>query len=108
MAFTTEERGDLVLVHASGMLTVNTAPELRDVVSGAIAAGGRKIAVDLSEVEFIDSSGLGALVGSLKAARQVEGDLRIGGASSQVLMVLKLTNLDRVLTPHESAADAFA
>lgn len=63
--------------------------------------------VDLSGLDAIDSSGLGALISGLKAARQSGGDLRISGAGEQVSAVLELTNLNRVLKAHESADAAF-
>ncbi len=54
----------------------------------------------------MDSSGLGALVASLKRARQAGGDLRIASLTPQVQMVLQLTNLDRVLRPYASVEEA--
>jgi len=62
--------------------------------------------VDLSSTEFMDSSGLGALVAGLKTARQAGGDLRIASPSAQVQTVLSLTNLDRVLRAHETVEQA--
>lgn len=69
-------------------------------------AGKPRIVVDLSAVDFIDSSGLGALIGGLKAARQEGGDLRIACAGDQVKAVLKLTNLDRILAPYGTVEEA--
>ncbi len=63
--------------------------------------------VDLSGVETIDSSGLGALISGLKAARQSGGDLRISEPGEQALAVLELTNLNRVLKSYDSADVAF-
>jgi anti-sigma B factor antagonist len=56
--------------------------------------------------QFIDSSGLGAVIGGLKTARQAGGDLRIASLTPQVASVLQLTNLDRVLRPYDSVAGA--
>jgi len=78
-------------------LNLVNAPRLTAVVDQLIASGGPRIVVDLSGTEFIDSSGLGALVSSLKKARQAGGDLRIAGLAPQVQAVFKLTNLDRIL-----------
>ena len=95
-----------VVITPSGRLTVVTAPQLRTVVAEQIALGHRLIVVDLSSTEFVDSSGLGALVSCLKSARQAGGDLRIVAPTEQVAMVLKMTNLDRILQPRASVADA--
>lgn len=95
-----------VVLAPSGRLTVVTAPQLRAAVADRITAGDRIIVVDLSVTEFVDSSGLGALVSCLKSARQAGGDLRIVAPTEQVAMVLRMTNLDRILQPRASVDDA--
>ena len=100
-----EADGGVVLA-PTGRLTVVTAPQLRTAVAERIAAGDRIIVVDLSVTEFVDSSGLGALVSCLKSARQAGGDLRIVAPTEQVAMVLRMTNLDRILQPRASVAEA--
>ena len=99
---------DLAVVHAEGRLNMVAAPELRELVANAVQAGKVRIVVDLSQVEFMDSSGLGALIGALKTTRQAGGDLRIASPSEQVSLVLALSNVDRILKPYPSAHDAFA
>jgi len=76
-------------------------------VRRSIAEGSARLVVDLSDVAFLDSSGLGALVACLKSARQAGGDLRIAAPSKQVMMVLQLSNLDRVLARFDTAGDAY-
>jgi anti-sigma B factor antagonist len=95
-----------VVLAPSGRLTVVTAPQLRTTVADRIAAGDKLIIVDLSGTEFVDSSGLGALVSCLKSARQTGGDLRLVAPTEQVAMVLRMTNLDRILQPRASVDDA--
>lgn len=97
----------VVVIRPEGRLNMSVAPDLRDQLHGLVEAGNTKVVVDLSGVEAIDSSGLGALISGLKAARQEGGDLRIAGAGDQVTSVLELTNLDRILRSHESAERAF-
>jgi anti-sigma B factor antagonist len=98
MPFEVEElTGDVSLIRAAGRLDMVSAPGLRSIVADALAAGRTRLVVDLSDVAVMDSSGLGALVGCLKAARHAEGDLRLARPSAQVVSVLRLTNLDRVL-----------
>ncbi|GAB2452925.1 anti-anti-sigma factor [Conyzicola lurida] len=99
------EGGGVVLV-PSGRLTVVTAPQLRETVANQLVSGQQLIVVDLSSTEFVDSSGLGALVSCLKSARQAGGDLRIVAPTEQVSMVLRMTNLDRILQPRASVDDA--
>lgn len=98
---------DVAILTIDGRLTASGAPLLRNAVSESIDSGMTKIVVDLSRIEFIDSSGLGALIGGLKNARVAGGDLRIAAAPENVRTVLRLTNLDRVLRNHPSARKAF-
>ena len=90
-----------------GRLTMVSTSGLRSLVADTVAAGHTHVGVDLSETDFIDSSGLGALVAGLKTARQAGGDLRIARPTEQVRTVLELTNLDRVLRPAASVHGAF-
>jgi anti-sigma B factor antagonist len=102
----TEQGPDVAVVRPRGRLTMVHAADLRAVITEALADGRSRIVVDLGDCEFLDSSGLGAVIGGLKAARQAGGDLRIAALQPQVMTVLKLTNLDRVLRPHGTVAEA--
>ena len=108
MKFETRPIDDLVaVIRGEGRLNMVSAPRLRDAVAAAVADGRPRVVVDLSPVDFMDSSGLGALVGCLKTARQAGGDLRIAAPSEQVTMVLQLSNLDRILTSYATPEDAY-
>jgi anti-sigma B factor antagonist len=94
------------VLRPTGRLNMVAAPALKDLVAENVAAGRDRIVVDLAEVIFIDSSGLGALIAGLKATRLAGGDLRIAQVPQQVMTVLRLTNLDRVLRAHPTVAEA--
>ncbi|MEI6253705.1 MAG: STAS domain-containing protein [Mycobacteriaceae bacterium] len=96
-----------VVLSPEGRLNMVAAPDLREQLHGLVRGGNTRLVVDLSGVETIDSSGLGALISGLKAARQGGGDLRISSPSEQAMAVLELTNLNRVLRTSESADSAF-
>lgn len=101
------ERAEGRVVTPKGRLTMVSAREFRETVTEEIGrSAGSVVVIDLSETEFIDSSGLGALVACLKTARQAGGDLRLAAPSEQVTMVLGLTNLDRVLRPRATVEEA--
>ncbi len=101
----TRDGGTVVIPR--GRLTMVSAKSFRETVTAEIDRGaGEIVVVDLSQTEFVDSSGLGALVACLKSARQSGGDLRLAAPSEQVTMVLGLTNLDRVLRPRPSVDEA--
>lgn len=108
-SFTVEEISpDLAIIHAGSRLNMVSAPELRATVEKAVASGNTRVVVDLSTTEFMDSSGLGALIGALKIARAAGGDLRIAAVGEQVRMVLQLSNMDRILRPHDDPESAFS
>jgi anti-sigma B factor antagonist len=95
------------VVTPQGRLNMVSARHLREVLVGLVGRGTTRIVVDLGETTFVDSSGLGALIGGLKTARQAGGDLRVVRVSPAVLSVFELTNLDRILRPRTSVDTAF-
>ncbi len=98
-AVDTEQRGREHVVVVRGELDIDTAPQLREALLGVISDGCR-ILVDLEAVEFIDSTGMGILVGGLKRARLANGELELVCTSRIVLRPLELTGLDQVFTIH--------
>jgi anti-sigma B factor antagonist len=108
MQFTVEQKPRFAHITGTGRLNMVGAPKLREVVARVVDGGSNHVVVDLGGTEFMDSSGLGALIGCLKLARQAGGDLRIANVRPQVRMVLELTSMHRVLTPYDTADAAFA
>ncbi len=106
MSFTETNYEDCIVLEPEGKLNLVAAPPLKTRIDDLVSSGHTRIIVDLNRVDFIDSSGLGALIAGLKAIRQQGGDLRIAAAGAQVSAVLKLTNLDRILSPFVSVEEA--
>lgn len=106
MSFEELDQGTHVVLAPEGKLNLVAAPALKARIDDLVAAGRTRVVVDLHAVDFIDSSGLGALIGGLKTARQQGGELRIAAAGDQVRAVLKLTNLDRILAPYATVEEA--
>jgi anti-anti-sigma factor len=100
--------GGIGVVRPIGRLDLLTAPEVRQHVAQAIAAGSRRLIIDLAEVQFIDSSGLAALISGLKTARLAGGDLRIARPNDQARFLFELTRLDQVLRPYPTVEEALA
>lgn len=79
-----------------GEIDVHTAPRLRDSIASVLDGGDRDLVIDLQNVRFLDSTGLGVLVGALKRARNGGGSLALVCSRERVLKVFALTGLDRV------------
>ena len=82
----------------------------RDRVKALIADGRTRLVVDLGQVKFIDSFGLGSLVSALRVVRSANGDLKLAHVPSSVESVLRLTRLNTVFDIHptmEAALKAF-
>ncbi len=79
--------------------------DLRRLVAQMVREGHRSIVIDLGAVSFIDSTGLGGLVASLKLATR-NGDLTLCGISTAVGALLRLTRLDRVFRSFPVRSDA--
>lgn len=103
----TEHDGWSVL-SVSGEVDVATAPRLRERLVTLVNDGRTRIVVDLERVDFIDSTGLGVLVGALKRVRTNDGDLALVCTGSRVLKVFEITGLTKVFAIYGSVDEALA
>ena len=101
-----DERDGCVVLTVSGEVDLGTAPRLRETLVGVVADGHKHVVVDLSATEFLDSTGLGALVAGFKRLRAHQGDMRLVCTTDRIRKVFELTRLDRVLPLFESVEDA--
>lgn len=94
-----------MVVSLQGEVDLASAPQLRRGLYDLIDQGNHRIAVDLTEVEFMDSTGLGVLIGALKRLREASGTMVLGGIRPAVARVFEITGLDRIFTIHESLGE---
>ena len=92
----------------TGRLNAASSPEAKDRLKGLAGEGSSNLLLDLSELSFIDSSGLSALVSGYKAAVEAGGSLKLAGLVPQVREVFALTHLDRVFETFPDVATALA
>jgi anti-sigma B factor antagonist len=103
MRITTSRADGATTVHVHSLrLDAAVAEELRNGLAAALGDREEPTVIDLSEVSFLDSSGLGALIGTLKAARSK--DVTISGAQPAVRTVLRMTRVDRAIRVLPAAA----
>lgn len=91
-----------------GEVDLYTSPQLKDKVTEMIEQGQSRLVIDLADVGFMDSSGLGVLVTALKRARERDGSLALVCPEGSVHKVLTITGLDRVFPIHQSVTEATA
>lgn len=101
------ERG-LTLVKISGEIDVFTSPRLREELLEVIENGGQHLVVDLSEVTFLDSTGLGVLVGIYHRLRARDGSMSFTGVNDRVRRVFHVTQLTKIFVLHQSLEEAIA
>ena len=108
LTLATREVGGTTVVAVGGEIDVYTAPKLRDKITELVGAGVYHLVVDLEAVEFLDSTGLGVLVGGLKKVRAHDGSLRLVCTQDRLLKIFRITGLAKVFDIHQSADAAVA
>jgi anti-sigma B factor antagonist len=98
--------GEYVLVRLNGDLEMESAPAVTAELK--LLVGPRPLVIDLSGVDFIDSSGLGVLIGAHKASAALGGALVVAGPGPRVQKIFRITKLNKVFTVHETLAEAVA
>jgi anti-sigma B factor antagonist len=100
----------VVVCTVVGELDVATAPKLRQELVRAVSesVGPPRIVVDLAGVDFLDSTGLGVLLGGLKRVRAKDGALALARAESQVRKVFEVTRVIEILPIHDELDAAIA
>ncbi len=104
------QHGDITVLSLAGNLDSLTVPEVRPVIEKIVSSGMRKVALDLSGLEVIDSSGIGAIVSLFKRIRGMQGDVKIVGVRGQPREILRLLGLERafdIVPTLEEAARRF-
>ena len=99
----TRDHGGRTVVCVGGEIDVYTAPKLRDKITELVADGSYHLVVDMSAVEFLDSTGLGVLVGGLKKVRTHDGSLELVCNQDRLLKIFRITGLAKVFVIHDSA-----
>ena len=105
MQIATTPGADRYVITVSGEVDLATSPELDNAIIVAIESGTSSLAIDLTDVSFMDSSGLGVIVRGLKRCREADKDLDLVITNERVLKVFGITGLDQVIPIHDSIQD---
>ncbi|WP_455355696.1 STAS domain-containing protein [Streptomyces sp. SYSU K217416] len=100
--------GPLALVSVTGDIDIETAPVLRAGALDLIDQGHPHLILDLSPVAFCDSSGLNALIGILRCARDAGGSLALSAVPDRLARLLDLTGVSQLMPAHPDAEAALA
>jgi anti-sigma B factor antagonist len=108
LSLSTRTEGDNTVVGVEGEIDVYTAPKLREQLVELVNTGNYHLIVDMERVDFLDSTGLGVLVGGLKRVRAHDGSLRLVCTQERILKIFRITGLTKVFPIHDSVKDAAA
>jgi len=97
---------DVCVISLSGEVDVYTAPQLKERLVESIEGGCANIIVDLGGVGFIDSSGLGVLVGGLRRSKENSGTIRLVCSRENILKIFRITGLDKVFAIFDTVEQA--
>jgi anti-sigma B factor antagonist len=98
----TEKRDRWNVISLRGEIDVYTAPRLRQALIDLVEGDATDILVDMTRVDFLDSTGLGVLVGGLKRVKAKDGSLEIVATQDKILKIFEITGLSKVFPIHES------
>ena len=106
---TTRQVGDVTVIDAAGRITLGEgASAFRDTIRDLAAKGDKKILLNLSEVNYIDSSGIGEMVSGFTTVTNHGGQLKLLGLSKRVKDLLQITKLYTVFEVFDDEAKALA
>jgi len=108
LSLETRHEDGFTIIEVSGEIDVYTAPKLRDKITELVGTGEYDLVIDMEKVDFLDSTGLGVLVGGLKKVRAHDGSMRLICNQERLLKIFRITGLAKVFVIHGSQADALA
>ncbi|GAC1428656.1 MAG: anti-sigma factor antagonist BldG [Candidatus Velthaea sp.] len=99
-------QGGMNVFELTGSLDIATSPTVRAALLEASERGDHRLIVDLSKVDFLDSTGLGAMIGAQRRAKEFDGDVRLVAKEGQILRLLRITGLMKVFSVYATLEDA--
>ena len=94
------------VIDVAGTIDIYTAPRLRELLINLVSTDNYQLIINLERVEFLDSTGLGVLVGGLKRVRAHDGSLDLVCTQERILRLFRITGLTKVFGIHETVNQA--
>lgn len=98
--------GGMNVFELTGSMDLATSPTVRAALTEATERGDHKLIVDLTKVDFLDSTGLGALIGAQRRAREFEGEVRLVAQEGQIMRLLRITGLLKIFGVYPTLDEA--
>lgn len=92
-----EEREQAFILVLNGEVDVYTAPKLKDELMPLVEKENHEVMIDLSHVDYMDSTGLGVIIGALKSSKSKQGQLKLRNATARLNRLFKITGLAEVM-----------
>jgi anti-sigma B factor antagonist len=100
------QRHGYTILSPQGEIDFATGPQLKDAINERLIAGDVNLVMDLQAVDFIESTGLGALIGGRRRAHALKGSLCLVCTEEQLLKIFRITGLDKVFAIYDSVEQA--
>lgn len=97
---------DVPVIDLEGEVDVYTAPQLKQQMINLLESGAKEMVVDLTKVDYLDSTALGVLIGGLKRMRERDGNMVLVCPSPRIRRVFEITGLDKIFDIYNTEEDA--
>ncbi len=101
-------REQTCILEIEGEVDVYTSPQLKQDLVQLAESGVKRVIVDLSKVEYLDSTGLGVLIGGLKRLREADGNLCLVGPGMRIQRIFEITGLNKIFDIYATETEAMA
>ena len=108
LAIQTSEKGGILILKFTGDLDNASLPVARQALATAVDQGKKRLLLDLERVDYVDSSGLGFFIGTLKKMKEIGGEVKLLRLNAYMLGIFRLIHLDYVLELYDDPEKALA
>ena len=97
---------EMPVIELEGEVDVYTAPQLKQQIISILEGGAKVLAINLTKVDYLDSTALGVLIGGLKRMREKDGNMVLICPSPRIRRVFEITGLDKIFDIYNTEEEA--